>query len=110
MDLQITHSLVLAAIFELLQADRAVTRPRLSALTEIFRLNLGPWLAHTDDPKRDIVFADPVAGRVGSAQAPRVYNIAVVYRLRRVGDDDAPWHRLRVVVTRKGIRRIENIT
>ena len=33
MDLQITHSLVLAAIFELLQADRAVTRPRLSAPT-----------------------------------------------------------------------------
>ncbi|MCA9600045.1 MAG: hypothetical protein KC776_42370 [Myxococcales bacterium] len=92
-------------------ADRVVKAdPRLSALTEIFRLNLGPWLAHTDDPKRDIVFADPVAGRVGSAQAPRVYNIAVVYRLRRVGDDDAPWHRLRVVVTRKGIRRIENIT
>ncbi len=91
-------------------ADRVLEAdPRLSALTEIFRLNIGPWLAHTDDPKRDIVFADPVAGRVGSAQAPRVYNIAVVYRLRRVGDDDAPWHRLRVVVTRKGIRRIENI-
>ncbi len=33
MDLQITHSLVLAAFFELAQQDRVVTRPRLSAFT-----------------------------------------------------------------------------
>lgn len=82
---------------------------RFSALTEIFRLDIARWLAHTDDPKRDIVFADPVAGAIGSAEAPRVYNIAVVYRVRRAENEDAPWHRLRVVVTRKGIRRIEHI-
>jgi hypothetical protein len=84
--------------------------PRFAALTEIFRLDLRRWLAHTDDPKREIVFADPVRGRVDRAEAPRVYNIGVVYRLRRDGDDKAPWHRARVVVTRKGIRRIDPIT
>ncbi len=93
-----------------LRGDRvAEADPRFTALTEIFRLDLGRWLAHTDDPKRDIVFADPVAGALGSAQAPRVYNIAIVYRLRRDDDPGRPWHRLRVVVTRKGIRRIEHI-
>jgi hypothetical protein len=93
-----------------IRGDRvAKADSRFSALTEIFRLDLGRWLAHTDDPKRDIVFADPIAGAIGAAEAPRVYNIAVVYRVRRAEQEDAPWHRLRVVVTRKGIRRIEHI-
>ncbi len=94
----------------LLRSDRvADSDPRFSALTEIFRLDFARWLAHTDDPKRDIVFADPVSGKLGSAEAPRVYNIAAVYRLRLADEVDAPWHRLRIVVSRKGIRRIENI-
>ncbi|MCZ7687265.1 MAG: hypothetical protein M5U28_54430 [Sandaracinaceae bacterium] len=83
--------------------------PRFDALTEIFRLDLRRWLAHTDDPKRKIVFADPDEGRVCDAMAPRVYNIGVVYRLRRKDDDGAPWQRIRVVVSRKGIRRIDHI-
>jgi hypothetical protein len=82
---------------------------RFDALTEIFRLDLRRWLAHTDDPKRKIVFADPEQQKVCSATAPRVYNIGVVYRLRKKSDDHAPWHRIRVVVTRKGIRRIDHI-
>jgi hypothetical protein len=45
---------------------------------------------------------------MGTASAPRVYNIAVVYRLRRDGHA-APWHRVRVVVSRKGIRRLDAI-
>jgi len=82
---------------------------RFSALTEIFRLDLRRWLAHTDDPKREIVFADPTRGVVNRAEAPRVYNIGIVYRLQREGEETASWHRARVVVTRKGIRRIEPI-
>ncbi len=92
------------------QAQRvALADPRFSALTEIFRLDVSRWLAHTDDPKRDIVFADPVANQIGAAKAPRVYNLAVVFRLRRADDPNSSWHRLRVVVSRKGIRRIERI-
>lgn len=83
---------------------------RFDAVSEIYRLDLRRWLAHTDDPKRDFVFADPDAGVVSSATAPRVYNIGVVYRLRRDTDHDAPWHRVRVVVTRKGIRRIDIVS
>lgn len=90
-----------------LRADRVEDRFR--AVTEIFRLDLTRWLAHTDDPKRKIVFADPGEGRVCSSTAPRVYNIGVVYRLREVGQEQAPWRRIRVVVSRKGIRRIDHI-
>jgi hypothetical protein len=83
--------------------------PRFTALTEIFRLDLRRWLAHTDDPKRGIIFADPVANTIGTAVAPRVYNISVIYRLRRNDEPNAPWHRVRIVVTRKGIRRIDPV-
>lgn len=81
---------------------------RFDALTEIFRLDLRRWLAHTDDPKRRILFAAPDTGEVCSRMAPRVYNIGVVYRLK-TGATDAPWHRIRVVVSRKGIQRIDLI-
>jgi hypothetical protein len=89
--------------------DLAAADARVGGLTEIFRLNLRRWLDHTDDPNRRIVFADPDDRQVYSALAPRVYNIGVVYRLRRKGDASAPWHRVRVVVTRKGIRRIDRV-
>lgn len=77
-------------------------------LTEIFRLNVDHWLAHTDDPKRRVLFADPDDESIYAAIARRVYNVSVVYRLRGEGED-APWHRIRVVVSRKGILRIEPI-
>ncbi len=78
------------------------------AITEIFRLNLRQWLEHTDDPNRKFLFADPRDARIYSATARRVYNINVVYRLTR-GVEDSPWHRIRVVVSRKGIERIDPI-
>ena len=79
------------------------------ALLEIFRLDLARWLTHTDDPKQRLVFADPEAGEIASVVAPRVYNIAIVFRVRKAGDEDEHWHRVRVVVSRKGLRRIEPI-
>lgn len=82
---------------------------RFTALTEILRLNLASWLEHTDDPKQRIVFADPDDHKIYTVMAPRVYNIGVVCRLRSESDADAPWHRTRVVVTRKGISRLEAI-
>ncbi|MCA9615267.1 MAG: hypothetical protein H6720_08560 [Sandaracinus sp.] len=82
---------------------------RFAALTEVFRLDLRRWLAHTDDPKQRIVFADPDDAHVYAANAPRVYNIAIVYRLRRANEENAPWKRIRVIVSRKGIQRIEHV-
>ena len=86
------------------------TDGRYAALTEVFRLDLRRWLAHTDDPKQRIVFADPDDAHVYAANAPRVYNLAIVYRLRRAGDESPPWKRIRVIVSRKGIQRIEHVS
>jgi hypothetical protein len=77
-------------------------------LMEIFRVDLRRWLTNTDDPKNRVVFADPSLARIDTVVAPRVYNIAIVYRLRR-RNENPPWHRARVVVSRKGVRRIDPI-
>lgn len=93
-------------------APRKEGRLPSPVMTEIFRLNIGPWLAHTDDPNRTITFADPDEAVVCSVTARRVYNINVVYRLRKTSGektDDDTWHRIRVVVSRKGIERIDPI-
>lgn len=83
---------------------------RFVALTEVFRLDLASWLQHTDDPKQRMVFADPEDQHIYTATAPRVYNISVVYRLRKSdAPDGGPWHRIRVVVSRKGIQRIDRV-
>ncbi len=82
-------------------------------MTEIFRLNIGPWLAHTDDPNRTITFADPDEAVVCSVTARRVYNINVVYRLRKgsgKNTTDLGFRRIRLVVSRKGIERIDPIS
>lgn len=78
-------------------------------MTEIFRLNIGSWLTHTDDPNRTITFADPDEGVVCSVTARRVYNINVVYRLSSPTSGADVWRRIRVVVSRKGIERIDPI-
>ncbi len=78
-------------------------------MTEIFRLNIESWLANTDDPNRTVTFADPDEDVVCSVRARRVYNLNVVYRLRGEEGGDTGWRRIRVVVTRKGIERIDPI-
>ncbi len=83
-----------------------------AGLLEIFRVDLRRWLVNTDEANNQVRFADPEQGRIDEVLAPRVYNIAVVYRLQTGNTDDSaeePWRRTRVVVTRKGIRRIEQI-
>tara|TARA_B100001750_G_scaffold223319_1_gene213443 strand:+ start:302 stop:1909 length:1608 start_codon:yes stop_codon:yes gene_type:complete len=82
---------------------------RFNNVTEIFRLDLAPWLVHTDDPKERIHFADPETRTIHSAMAPRVYNLGIVYRVRAKEDVDAPWRRVRVVIGRKGAKRIEPV-
>jgi hypothetical protein len=102
--------------------ERAPGGTDFSMLTEIFRLNLHRWLQHTDDPNRKVVFADPEDALVYQVTTRRVYNISVVYRLRSGGPPGTasttasaraagatPWHRIRVVVSRKGIERIDAV-
>lgn len=81
-----------------------------AGLLEIFRVDLRRWLVNTDEANNAVLFADPSRGCIDEVKAPRVYNVAVVYRLVNGNPEKARWRRARVVVTRKGIRRIETIS
>ncbi len=88
--------------------DEDPTTLRASALREIVRLHIGDWLENTDDPKQRLVMADAALGELVTAKARRVYNVNILYRLQE--PEEAPaWSRVRVVVARSGIVRVEAI-
>lgn len=93
---------------EVMRPEGAKDLEGFPMLTEIFRLNVRQWLNNTDDPNRKVTFADPRDARIYSATARRVYNVNVIYRLTH-NESPATWHRLRIVVSRKGIERIDTI-
>ena len=76
-------------------------------LVEVCRMDVSSWLAHTDDPQRRVRFADPVAGDVVVQKAPRVYHVLLCFRAWARGAEPTAWQSLRVVVSRKGIQRLE---
>jgi hypothetical protein len=88
--------------------DDDPTTLRRSALREIVRLHIGEWLENTDDPKQRVVMADPTLGELVTAKARRVYNVNILFRLQEL-DEAERWNRVRVVVARSGIVRVEAI-
>jgi hypothetical protein len=88
-------------------AVRAVD-PRYSSLTEIFRVDVSRWLANTDDATRSVTLADPMLGELFKSSLPRAYDVTVIYRLAPT-DDETSWTAARVVVSRKGIRRVDQL-
>lgn len=79
---------------------------RLDSLTEILRFNTNPWLANMDDPINKLYSF--VNGKVGRIPARRVYHINLIVCLTdRRKNHPATLFRYRLVLTRKGIIRIE---
>lgn len=82
------------------------TAPEFVSLTDVMRVDISRWLAHTDDAKRVVTLADPEAGELFESKLPRAYDVTVVYRLANTDEPDADWQVARIVVTRNGIRRV----
>ena len=82
------------------------TASEFPSLTDVMRVDISRWLAHTDDAKRTVTLADPEAGALFESKLPRAYDITVVYRLAATDAQDAPWQVARIVVSRNGIRRV----
>jgi len=82
------------------------TAPEFASLTDVMRVDISRWLAHTDDAKRTVTLADPEAGELFESKLPRAYDITVVYRLAATGATEAEWQVARIVVSRNGIRRV----
>jgi hypothetical protein len=91
------------------EAMRAIA-PEFAALTDVMRVDISRWLAHTDDAKRTVTLADPEAGEVFESKLPRAYDVTVVYRLAEANAPDAEWQVARIVVSRNGIRRVASLS
>jgi hypothetical protein len=90
------------------EAMRAIA-PEFAALTDVMRVDISRWLAHTDDAKRTVTLADPEAGELFESKLPRAYDVTVVYRLAEANALDAEWQVARIVVSRNGIRRVASL-
>lgn len=83
--------------------------PEFGSLTDVMRVDVSRWLAHTDDAKRVVTLADPEAGELFDSKLPRAYDVTVVYRLADANAPDAEWQVARIVVSRNGIRRVASL-
>lgn len=83
--------------------------PEFVSLTDVMRVDISRWLAHTDDAKRVVTLADPEAGELFESKLPRAYDVTVVYRLVNTSAPDADWQVARIVVSRNGIRRVASL-
>ncbi len=79
---------------------------RYLGLTEVVRMDISRWLAHTDDAKRSVTLADPNLEQLFTSKLPRSYDVIAVYRLSGHTDVPDAWHSARFVVGRSGIRRV----
>jgi hypothetical protein len=82
--------------------------PRFDAITEILRIDVARWLTHTDDPSRTVTLTDPESGELIKAALPRAYDVTILHRLAPAGVN-ATWNGARVVLSRKGIRRVDQL-
>lgn len=81
---------------------------RFESVTEILRVDVARWLTQTDDPSRSVTLADPETGKLVKSSLPRAYDVTILYRLAPVGVN-ATWSAARVVLSRKGIRRVDQL-
>ena len=81
---------------------------RFDSLTEILRLDVARWLTSTDDPRRTVTLADPESGELVKSSLPRAYDVTILHRLAPIGVDTT-WSAARVVLSRKGIRRVDQL-
>lgn len=84
----------------------AAVDDRFDSLTEVLRMDVTRWLAHTDDAKRKVTMADPDRRELFTSKLPRAYDVIAVFRLTEQPEVASEWKAVRFVVTRSGIRRI----
>jgi hypothetical protein len=81
---------------------------RLGAVLEILRLHIGAWLVMMDDPVREVHHVENGARR--EVPTPWVYHVNAVVRTAREDDPETvAWARVRFVVNRDGVVRIDRI-
>jgi hypothetical protein len=91
---------------ELKSAHLAANQSRKTAVTDILRFNVEPLLSRMDDPQADVHYLRD--GKSETLRATRVYHVNVVIKFS--SDKDTHYERIRLVLTRRGIKRIETVS
>ena len=83
--------------------------PRVSGLNDIIRYNVQPYLRKMADPVEEQLFLDD--GQLKTVIAHKVYHVNVVSRYKSISPTtEILYKRMRLVLTRQGIKRIEYIS
>jgi len=81
---------------------------RLEALADIMRFKLDAWLDNMDDPVSTLHRLN--GDGIENVPAQRVYHINLIVGLSEQGHDSSPtYFRYRLILTREGIVRIEEV-
>jgi predicted Zn-ribbon and HTH transcriptional regulator len=83
--------------------------PKVSGLNDIIRYNIQPYLRKMADPVEDQPLLEN--GQLKNVRTHKVYHINIVSRYKSISPQvEILYKRMRLVLTRKGIKRIEYIS
>lgn len=82
---------------------------RLADINDIIRFNVSNFLARADDPIRAVRVYNPTTDAVEQLTCPKVYHINAVFVLRAQDREHATLDRVRVILDKTGIRRLEEV-
>jgi len=83
--------------------------PKVSGLNDIIRYNIQPYLRKMADPVEEQLFLED--GQLKTVATHKVYHINVVSRYKSISPKiEILYKRMRLVLTRQGIKRIEYIS
>ncbi len=80
---------------------------RVRAVTDIIRFNVRHFLGNMDEPVKEVRILDPETHRPRVMPASKVYHLNVIFRFRMARDDHYTLKKLRVILDRNGIKRVE---
>ena len=83
--------------------------PERYGVQERFRLNLSTFLSNLDDPIENVRYFDSRTGRFREKEMPRVYHLNLIVVQRSNESDNSKFSKLRLIVNRKGVVRIESV-
>ena len=83
--------------------------PKVNGLNDIIRYNIQPYLRRMADPVEEQLLLDE--GQLKTVHTHKVYHVNVVSRYKSISPGvEILYKRMRLVLTRKGIKRIEYIS
>lgn len=82
---------------------------RRKSLNAIFRFNISKFLQKADEPSQPYICYDPEGKQFTTTSLPKVYHINVILK-NKVNGESFSWKKFRIVINKKGIKRVESLS